>query len=94
VVSNLLKMLSRLIGEHIRLEWIERHGVPDIEADPGMIKQVVLNLVVNARDAYSAETASQSIDPEVGILYLPKPYSMALSAKAVRACLVQRGSSK
>ncbi len=51
VVENLLKMLRRLIGEHIKLEWHGQSHLSPITADTGMIEQVVMNLVVNARDA-------------------------------------------
>ncbi len=51
VVGNLLRMLERLIGEHIRVRFDRREGLPLIEADPGMLEQVLLNLAVNARDA-------------------------------------------
>ncbi|TAK97870.1 MAG: PAS domain S-box protein, partial [Verrucomicrobia bacterium] len=50
-VENLLKMLRRLIGEHITLEWQGRSVLPRVLADAGMIEQIVVNLVVNARDA-------------------------------------------
>ncbi len=51
IVDNLLKMLCRLIGEHVKLELGERTPLPLVEADGGMMEQVVTNLVVNARDA-------------------------------------------
>ena len=51
LVTNLLKMLGRLIGEHIVVRFDRREGLPPIAADPGMIEQVVMNLAVNARDA-------------------------------------------
>ena len=52
VVSNLLKMLGRLIGEHIRLVFDAQPGhLPSVNGDPGMLEQVLMNLVVNARDA-------------------------------------------
>jgi CheY-like chemotaxis protein len=45
------KMLSSILGEHIDLR-LETSRQPEwIEADPGQIEQVVLNLLVNARDA-------------------------------------------
>jgi two-component system, cell cycle sensor histidine kinase and response regulator CckA len=51
VVANLLKMLGRLIGEHIDLKFIRHAGLPMVKADPGMMEQVIMNLCVNARDA-------------------------------------------
>jgi PAS domain S-box-containing protein len=51
VVENLLKMLGRLIGEHINIVFGRRAGLPPVEADPGMMEQVLLNFCVNARDA-------------------------------------------
>ena len=51
VVTNLLKMLRRLIGEQVSIET--HYGASElwIEADVGMVEQVIINLVVNARDA-------------------------------------------
>jgi PAS domain S-box-containing protein len=51
IVGNLLKMLWRLIGENIHLEWRPGDSLPLIEADAGMIEQVAMNLAINARDA-------------------------------------------
>jgi PAS domain S-box-containing protein len=51
LVSNMEKMLRRLIGEHITLVTILSPDLGHVKADPGQIEQVVLNLVVNARDA-------------------------------------------
>ncbi len=50
-IGNLLKMLSRLIGENIELSWKPGHNVWPIKMDPAQIDQVTANLVVNARDA-------------------------------------------
>jgi PAS domain S-box-containing protein len=51
-VKNLLKMLSRLIGENIKLIFDGYTGfLPPVAADTGLLEQVVMNLVVNARDA-------------------------------------------
>jgi PAS domain S-box-containing protein len=51
VIGNMTKMLQRLIGENIRLESKGENNLPTIEADTGMVEQVVMNLSVNARDA-------------------------------------------
>jgi two-component system cell cycle sensor histidine kinase/response regulator CckA len=51
LIKNLIKMLQRLIREDIRLECVYEKESSFVEADPGMIEQVLLNLVVNARDA-------------------------------------------
>jgi PAS domain S-box-containing protein len=51
LVTNLENMLRRLLGDHI-LMIIELHpGLQPVKADPGQIEQMILNLVVNARDA-------------------------------------------
>ncbi len=51
VVSDVSRMLIRLVGESIRFEVIRAHALGRIKADLGQIEQVLLNLVVNARDA-------------------------------------------
>jgi PAS domain S-box-containing protein len=51
LVPNLLKMLGRLIGEHVTVQFHRCEGLPAVEADANMIEQVVMNLALNARDA-------------------------------------------
>ena len=51
VIENLTKMLKRLIGENIVLECSYQTNLPLVLADIGMMEQVLMNLVVNARDA-------------------------------------------
>ena len=51
LIGNLTKMLKRVVREDIRLECRYAARLPFIQADPGMLEQVLLNLVVNARDA-------------------------------------------
>jgi len=51
VVSNIEKMLRRLIGEDIMLTSILRPNLHYIKVDPGQIEQVIINLALNARDA-------------------------------------------
>ncbi len=51
IVTEMGKMLPRLIGEDIELEIVVHPHTGHIKADPSQIEQVVLNLAVNARDA-------------------------------------------
>ncbi|HXI69529.1 MAG TPA: response regulator [Verrucomicrobiae bacterium] len=51
VVADLNKMLGRLIDEHIEMTVIPGTQLGRVKADPGYMGQVLMNLVVNARDA-------------------------------------------
>ncbi|MDX1953475.1 MAG: PAS domain S-box protein [Verrucomicrobiota bacterium] len=51
VIEQLGKMLRRILGEHITLSQICARDLPLIYADAGMMEQLLMNLVVNARDA-------------------------------------------
>ncbi len=51
VVENLLKMLRRLIGENVRMEWQGDSHLPSVMADICTMEQVLVNLAVNGRDA-------------------------------------------
>ncbi len=50
-VADLMKMLRRVIGEHIELVVCSKECLPTICADPGQIEQILVNTCVNARDA-------------------------------------------
>lgn len=71
IVSNMDKMLRRLIGGDIELETILSKKLGSVKADPGQIEQVIVNLVLNARDAMpkggriTIETANANLDTSV-----------------------------
>jgi PAS domain S-box-containing protein len=50
-ISDTIKMLKRLVGEHIQVQLKIAPQPMVLHADPGMMDQIVLNLLVNARDA-------------------------------------------
>lgn len=68
VLQNLANMLLRLLGEDIAFEADYVTNLPRVEADTGMLEQVVMNLAVNSRDAMPQggklfiSTASVTID--------------------------------
>ena len=51
VLSDSRRLLERVIGEHLRLDVIEADGELPVFMDPVQIEQILVNLVVNARDA-------------------------------------------
>jgi len=51
IVSDTEKMLRRLLGNHVEMNMDLARDLGEIRADPGQMEQVLLNLVINARDA-------------------------------------------
>ena len=51
VVSTMTKLLGRILGEDIELQFNYSRNLPLVHADVGMMEQVLLNLAVNSRDA-------------------------------------------
>ncbi len=51
VTSNIDKMLRQIIGDDIELATALDSDLGQINADPGQIEQIIMNLVINARDA-------------------------------------------
>ncbi len=52
-IEKVLKMLRRLIGEDIELEWLPGKGIMSVLIDPSQVDQILTNLCINSRDAIS-----------------------------------------
>lgn len=69
-IRDVLKLLSRIIGEHIELRTAFAEKSVIIQADAGQIEQVLMNLATNARDAMpdggtlTVSTEIADIDPD------------------------------
>jgi two-component system cell cycle sensor histidine kinase/response regulator CckA len=79
VVHNISKMLLRVIGEDITLSLKPGEPLGSVKADLGQIEQVLMNLVVNARDAMPdggkiiIETSDIDLDATYAKQHLPVP---------------------
>ena len=80
IVSNIEKMLGRLIGEDIELVTMLDPTLCAVKADPGQIEQVIMNLVVNAHDAMP-EGGKLTIRTENVILNEELPKFVCLSVQ-------------
>jgi PAS domain S-box-containing protein len=81
VVANMEGMLRRLIGEDIDLVAVLRPDIWNVTVDPGQIEQVIMNIVVNARDAM----------PKGGKVVIETSNVMVDDAYALRRAVVKPG---
>jgi len=51
IIKNLLDMLTHFIADNITIETDLDSDIRDIEGDPGKIEEIMMNLIINARDA-------------------------------------------
>jgi two-component system cell cycle sensor histidine kinase/response regulator CckA len=75
VIADMQGMLRPIIGEYIRLETALSPNLGRVVADPGQMEQVIMNLVLNARDAMPTgggiriETANGELDEHAAQTY-------------------------
>jgi two-component system cell cycle sensor histidine kinase/response regulator CckA len=75
IVTSTEKLLRRVIGEDIKLQSKQSDDLRPIEADPGQLSQVLMNLAVNARDAMPnggmliIETSNIDLDADYALIY-------------------------
>jgi CheY-like chemotaxis protein len=85
-------MLRALVGERIRIKFETARDLPSVHADPGMMEQVLVNMVVNARDAMeqggeiTLRTAFLETDPQ-----FLKEHASARPGKFVRLSIQDTG---
>src|SRR5438552_7519056 len=92
IIRNLLKMLQRIIGEHIEIKMALAEDLAPVKADAGQLEQVLMNLSVNARDAMreggklTLETRNVELDEDFLRLHLGSssgPHTMLTGSDTV-----------
>jgi PAS domain S-box-containing protein len=92
VVSGMIKMFSRVIGENIEMAFVPGANLGRVKADPGQMEQVLLNLVVNARDAMpkggrlTIETSNAELDKSYMAKHVVQPGSYVMLTVTDTGC--------
>ena len=79
ITGEMDPMLQRLVGENIRIRTIAVSGLSPVKADPSQIQQVVMNLVVNARDAMpnGGQLTIETANVKLGAEYVQSHHDVA-----------------
>jgi CheY-like chemotaxis protein len=75
VITDIFKILTRMIGENITLRWEPGENIGPVFMDPGQVSQILINLCMNARDAIQ-DAGTISIQTEN--VYLDTLYCLLL----------------
>jgi PAS domain S-box-containing protein len=71
VLRSMEPMLRRLIGADVEFDLRTQHATPTVRVDPGRFEQVIMNLVINARDAMPS---GGRLTIDTGDVYLDQEY--------------------
>ena len=77
LITNMNRLIRRLIGEDIAITLDLEKDIHPIKADPGQIEQIFMNLIINAKDALNRKTSpdtEKKITVETSGLYLDEDY--------------------
>jgi len=93
LVSEMEKMLPRLIGEDIELSLILDPSISQVKADPGQLEQVVMNLAINGRDAMpnGGKLTIQTADAEIDLGF-SREHPGSLPGKYVTLAVTDTGT--
>jgi two-component system, cell cycle sensor histidine kinase and response regulator CckA len=81
LMTEMDKILRRLIGEGIELKTVLQPALGPVKADPGQIEQIIMNLVINSRDAM----------PTGGLLTIQTGYTVLTEAQVRQHPETHRG---
>lgn len=93
LLDGIEAIVGRVLGERIELDFRKTPSLPSVHVDPGQIEQVVMNLVVNARDAMpeggriTVETAEIRLDEDFA-----RKHHGAVSGHYVRLTVADSGT--
>ena len=83
IVTETTRLLELSIGEHAQLEFTLAPTLPRNQADPSQIRQVIMNLIINASEALAGHPGTIRLTTSVITLQPPGPGESAPAIEAV-----------